>query len=101
MLFNFVLPIVGRAAPTGRFRIALALVRAHVPFFHISCYSITITLVSAFSSSFTLAVSKREVSCVGSPLPAGYTRLSLVFRGEVVLMAEALLPINRLGRSPI
>ena len=37
--------------------------------------------------------------CTGSPLPASYTRWSLVFRGEIILMAEALLPIDRLGRS--
>ena len=38
---------------------------AHVPSFHISFYSLTIILVSAPTSSFTLDVSMREVYCVG------------------------------------
>ena len=29
--------------------------------------------------------------CMGSPLPAGYTRWSLEFRGEIVVISEALL----------
>ena len=39
--------------------------RDHIPFFQISYYSLAIILVSAFFSSFTLAVPMREVSCVG------------------------------------
>ena len=38
---------------------------AHVPFFHISYYSLTTIVVSAPTSSFILAVSMREVYCVG------------------------------------
>ena len=38
--------------------------RIQVPFFHISYYSLTIILVSAPSSCFTLAVPMREVYCV-------------------------------------
>ena len=36
----------------------------HVPSFHISYYSLTITLVSAPTSCFTLSVPMREVYCV-------------------------------------
>ena len=38
---------------------------AHVPSFHISYYSLTITLVSAPTSCFTFAVPMRDVYCVG------------------------------------
>ena len=38
---------------------------AHIPSFHISYYSITLILVYASFSYFTLAVSMREVPCVG------------------------------------
>ena len=41
------------------------LLRAHVPSFYTSYYSLTITLVSAPTSCFTFAVSMREVYCVG------------------------------------
>ena len=51
---------------------SLALVRpcfgllyAHVPFFQISYYSLTIIFVSASSSCFTLTVSMREEYCMG------------------------------------
>ena len=47
---------------------SFALVRpcysAHVPSFHISYYPLIIILVSAHISSFTFAVSMREVYCV-------------------------------------
>lgn len=32
---------------------------------------------------------------IGSPFPTFYTRLYLVFRGELALMAEAVLSIDR------
>ena len=57
---------------------------AHVPSFHISYYSLTIILVSVPSSSFTLAVSMREVYCVGyTPRawdPQSILDIPLVFR---------------------
>ena len=40
-------------------------IRAHVPCFHISYYSLTIIHVSASFSCFILAVPMREVLCVG------------------------------------
>ena len=47
--------VVGTRVPRG----------AHLPSFHISYYSPAITLVSASSSCFILAVSMCEVYCVG------------------------------------
>ena len=59
------LVLSGSQALFGTFAIC-----AHVPFFRISYYSITIILGSVSSSSFTLTFSMREVSCVGYTLRA-------------------------------
>ena len=66
-----------------------------------SRFLITITLVSASCFSHAPGIlCEIHTSCMESPLPVGYTRWALIFRDEIVVMAEALLPIDRLGRSP-
>ena len=99
--------MVGRAATFESIVVrSLALIRpclelfphpysAHVPSIHISYYSLIIILVSAPFSSSTLAVSMREVSCVGytpraSPFPTVHSRC-LLFVCLLLLLASPLL----------